>query len=212
MDLRSQDREWVSKYDSFSDEELIDKLREGESDITEYLCNKYKGMVRAKAGTMFILGADKEDLIQEGMIGLFKAMRDYDAGRDASFATFADLCISRQMYTAVTASGRQKHIPLNNYVSLYSDENGSDSREIIDRSISLGAESDPESMVIAKESVEAVEKYIETELSSFEKQAIELYLAGFVYTDIARILGRDEKSTDNAIQRAKGKLKKHFSV
>ncbi len=208
MVLRSQDNALAGKYSADTDEELICRLRDGESEIADYIMDKYKNMVRAKAGTMFLLGADKEDLIQEGMIGLFKAMRDYDAGRDASFSTFADLCVSRQMYTAVTASGRQKHLPLNNYISLYSDDDEQDNRELIDRSISLGAGSDPESMIIEKESIEAVERYIETELSSFERQAIELCLAGFGYAETARILGKDEKSTDNAIQRAKGKLKR----
>ncbi len=206
--MRSQDKDLENKYAVYSDEELICRLHDGEHEITEYILDKYKNMVKAKAKTMFILGADKEDLIQEGMIGLFKAMRDYDAGRDASFSTFADLCVSRQMYTAVTASGRQKHFPLNNYVSLYADEDESGNSDLIDKSIAMGSESDPESMIIAKEGIEAVEKYIATELSSFEKQTIELYLAGFGYAEIARILGRDEKSTDNALQRAKGKLRK----
>ena len=107
------------EYGSYSDEELIVRLRDGEERITEYLMNKYKNLVRRKARSMYILGADGDDLIQEGMIGLFKALRDYDSGRDASFLTFADLCVSRQMYTAVQASKRQKHIPLNTYVSLY---------------------------------------------------------------------------------------------
>ena len=106
-------------YSSYSDEELIVCLRDGEESITEYLMNKYKNLVRSKARSMYILGADNDDLIQEGMIGLFKAIRDYDTGRDASFFTFADLCVSRQMYTAVQAAGRQKHAPLNTYISLY---------------------------------------------------------------------------------------------
>lgn len=106
-------------YGQYSDEELIIRLRDGEGSITEYLMNKYKNLVRSKAKSMYLLGADNDDLIQEGMIGLFKALRDYDSGRDASFLTFADLCVSRQMYTAVQASRRQKHIPLNTYVSLY---------------------------------------------------------------------------------------------
>ena len=100
-------------YQGFTDEELIDRLRAGESEITDYLCDKYKDLVRRGAKSMFILGGDTEDLIQEGMIGLFKAVRDYDSGRDASFFTFAELCINRQIYTAVQASRRKKHVPLN---------------------------------------------------------------------------------------------------
>ena len=109
------------EYGNSSDEELILRLRDGEEAITDYIMDKYKNMVRSKAKSMYILGADREDLIQEGMIGLFKAVRDYDTGRDASFFTFADLCVSRQMYTAIQAAGRQKHMPLNTYVSLYAD-------------------------------------------------------------------------------------------
>ena len=106
------------KYEDMTDEELIDQLREGDRQVMDYICDKYKNLVRSKAKSMYILGGDSEDLIQEGMIGLFKAVRDYDCGRDASFYTFADLCISRQMYTAVQASQRLKHTPLNTYVSL----------------------------------------------------------------------------------------------
>ena len=106
------------KYEDMTDEELIDQLREGDRPVMDYICDKYKNLVRSKAKSMYILGGDSEDLIQEGMIGLFKAVRDYDCGRDASFYTFADLCISRQMYTAVQASQRLKHTPLNTYVSL----------------------------------------------------------------------------------------------
>ena len=111
-------------YETSKDEELILRIRDGEEKITDYIMEKYKNLVRSKAGSMYILGADREDLIQEGMIGLFKAIRDYDIGRDASFATFADLCVARQMYTAVQAAGRKKHAPLNSYVSLYADRQG----------------------------------------------------------------------------------------
>ena len=107
------------EYQQYSDEELMMYLQDGEAGIIDFIMNKYKNLVKSKAKSMYILGADKDDLIQEGMIGLFKAVRDYDSGRDASFFTFADLCISRQMYTAVQASRRQKHIPLNTYISLY---------------------------------------------------------------------------------------------
>ena len=108
-------------YEKCSDEELIMRQRDGEEAVTDYIMDKYKNLVRNKAKSMYILGADREDLIQEGMIGLFKAIRDYDTGRDASFSTFADLCVSRQMYTAVQAAGRQKHAPLNTYISLYTN-------------------------------------------------------------------------------------------
>ena len=199
-----------AEYEQITDEELIHRLRAGEEAIMDYVCDKYKYLVRNKAKSMYILGADSEDLIQEGMIGLFKAVRDYDNGRDASFYTFADLCISRQMYTAVQASRRQKHIPLNTYVSLYSDSSETEEMEerkllevLVDRS---GL--NPEELFLDKERVSYLENAIENELSSFEKQVLDLYMTGMSYTQIAKVLGRDEKSTDNALQRLKGKIKK----
>lgn len=203
--------ETVKKYQNETDEMLIERLRDGERDITDYIMNKYKNLVRSKAKSMYILGADNEDLIQEGMIGLFKAIRDYDAGRDASFFTFADLCISRQMYTAVQASNRKKHKPLNSYISLYAtsheEENGRESEEFINF-LGLDTQKDPEQLLIDKENVLSLEKKIEEELSAFEKQVLDLYLTGMTYTQIARVLGRDEKSTDNALQRMKAKIRK----
>ena len=162
---------------------------------------------------MYILGADSEDLIQEGMIGLFKAMRDYDYGRDASFLTFADLCISRQMYTAVTASGRKKHMPLNTYISLSSKDDSNDEesgRFSLEETLVFDSDN-PERIVIDRENVEDIEHFIDTELSSFEKEVLDLYLTGMSYTNIAKVLSKDEKSTDNALQRAKSKLKKKLS-
>ena len=200
-------------YEKSSDEELTVRLRDGESAITDYIMDKYKNLVRSKAKSMYILGADREDLIQEGMIGLFKAIRDYDTGRDASFFTFADLCVSRQMYTAVQAAGRQKHAPLNTYISLYagSAENDVSGRgeewELMD-SLASGFEKNPEDLLIDKENVELLEKVIERELSNFEKQVLDLHLTGMTYSQIARVLGRDDKSTDNALQRIKAKLKR----
>lgn len=198
-----------SDYEQFRDEELIDRLRHGESAITDYIMEKYKNLVRSKARSMYILGADNEDLIQEGMIGLFKAVRDYDSGRDASFYTFADLCVSRQMYTAIQAATRKKHWPLNTSVSLYSagGEGGPEDRELI-YALPVGPEGDPEALVIDREQVEYLEGMIDRELSGFEKQVLELHMTGMTYSQIARVLGREEKSTDNALQRVKGKLKR----
>ena len=197
-------------YETSKDEELILRIRDGEEKITDYIMEKYKNLVRSKAGSMYILGADREDLIQEGMIGLFKAVRDYDCGRDASFYTFADLCISRQMYTAVQAAGRKKHAPLNSYVSLYAG-NGSDKTEeekkLLDSLVSRD-EQNPEELLIDRENVERIEKAIESELSSFERQVLDLYLTGMKYTEIARVLGKDDKSTDNALQRCRSKIRK----
>lgn len=201
-------------YGQYSDEELIVRLRDGESSITEYLMNKYKNLVRSKAKSMYILGADSDDLIQEGMIGLFKALRDYDSGRDANFLTFADLCVSRQMYTAVQASRRQKHIPLNTYISLYGNVNTDregEQEELVNVLAVQHAGQSPEEVVIDRENVVQLEKAIEQELSGFEKQVLDLYLTGMGYQQIAKVLGRDDKSTDNALQRIKTKLKKRLS-
>ena len=196
----------MDSYKEFSDEELIIRARDGEEEIIEYLMDKYKNLVRSKVATMFILGADKDDLIQEGMIGLFKAVRDYDSGRDASFYTFAELCISRQMYTALQASGRKKHSPLNTYVSIYqdSDEEGTGLIEALENK----KERNPEEILIDQENVATIEKIIENELSSFEKQVLELSMTGMGYIEIAKLLGKDGKSTDNALCRVKTKIRK----
>lgn len=197
-------------YRQYSDEELLQRLRDGESSITDYIMDKYKGLVRNKARSMYILGADNDDLIQEGMIGLFKALRDYDSGRDASFATFADLCVSRQVYTAVQASRRQKHIPLNTYVSLSGGQSPDSEEGEMAGVLAARFEQSPEDLVIDRENVDRLEKIIAKELSAFEKQVLDLYLTGMGYQQIARVLGRDEKSTDNALQRLKNKLKKQL--
>ncbi|MDE7415949.1 MAG: RNA polymerase sporulation sigma factor SigH [Lachnospiraceae bacterium] len=198
-------------YEGLTDEELIDRLRSGERQITDYIMDKYKNLVRKKAKSMYILGADNDDLIQEGMIGLFKAVRDYDPGRDASFYTFADLCISRQMYNAVQASRREKHTPLNTYISLYADmaegESDGNSTELVNV-IASAVETNPEQLMIDRENVADIEAIIEKELSSFEKQVFDLYITGMSYSQIARVLSRDVKSTDNALQRLKTKLRK----
>lgn len=199
-------------YGQYSDEELLIRLRDGEDGVTEYIMNKYKNLVRSKAKSMYILGADSDDLIQEGMIGLFKAVRDYDSGRDASFATFADLCVSRQMYTAVQASRRQKHIPLNTYISLYGSAgtNRDGEEEELVNVLAARAGQSPEELVIDRENVTRLEGIIEKELSLFEKQVLDLYLTGMGYQQIAKVLGKDDKSTDNALQRLKAKLRKAY--
>ena len=194
------------------DEELILRYRDGEEGIMDHILDKYKNLVRKKAGSMFILGGDRDDLIQEGMIGLFKAVRDYDMGRDVSFFTFADLCISRQMYTAVQASGRKKHFPLNTYISLYSHhqkdmEEGLEGEELMN-ALEGTAGQNPEEMFLEQERIEWLEAAIVGELSQLEKQVLDLHITGMTYTEIAKVLGRDEKSTDNALQRTKSKLRR----
>ncbi len=193
----------MEKYSEYTDEELIELYREGEEGVVEYLMEKYKNLVRSKATSMYILGGDTQDLIQEGMIGLFKAVRDYDAGRDACFYTFAQLCVSRNIFTAVQKSGRKKHAPLNYYVSIYGQDTSSEN--------GIGSVKDnPENIMIGKENLEQLEQAIETEMSNFERQVIELRITGMGYDEISKVLGRDSKSVDNALQRIKNKLKKYI--
>ncbi len=195
-------------YEQTRDEELIDRLREGENSIMDYIMDKYKNLVRSKAKSMYILGADTEDLIQEGMIGLFKAVRDYDCGRDASFYTFADLCISRQMYTAVQTSQRKKHWPLNSYVSLSAEAKEQEYEGLLQDAMAMNGQNNPEALFLDKERTEFLEAQIDKELSDFEKQVLDLYLTGMTYSQIAKVLGREDKSTDNALQRVKSKIRK----
>ena len=199
-------------FSGLPENDIISMAKSGNEKAMTFIMEKYKSLVRQKTRPFFLSGGDKDDLVQEGMIGLFKAVRDFDSGRDASFFTFADLCISRQMYTAVQASRRQKHIPLNTYISLYATarENAGENEEdaVLVNILARQSEQSPEEMVIDRENLEQLEKIIEKELSGFEKQVLDLYLTGMRYTQIAKVLGRDEKSTDNALQRIKNKLKK----
>lgn len=203
-------------YEQQSDEELIIRIRDGESEITDYIIDKYKDLVRKKAQKMYILGGDNEDIIQEGMIGLFKAVRDYDPGRDASFFTFADICISRQMYTAIQAADRKKHFPLNHYISLYGSSGGNDDEvgeemQLIN-ALEASPEKNPEERMISRENVARIEQIISDELSPLERQVCDLCMVGLNYIEISKILGRDEKSTDNALQRVKNKIRKGLGL
>ena len=198
------------KYSGLTDEEMICLFRDGDQEAMERLLEKYKGMVLGKAKSMYILGGDSEDLIQEGMLGLFKAVRDFDSGRDASFRTFAQLCVTRQLYTAVKASARKKHLPLNSAVSLSSplrEENGDERDEELLDFLEADPSSNPEEYLIGQEETERLEEMIEKELSPLEKQVLELYLTGMGYVEIAHVLNRDEKSTDNALQRIRAKTR-----
>ena len=181
-------------YQEQTDEELIARIRSGEAGVTEYLLEKYKPLVKKQARTMYLMGGENEDLIQEGMIGLFRAISTYRQG-EGSFYGFALLCINRQMYTAVQASARKKHEPLNAYVSL-------------DEEPQMPLEDSPETMLLLQEKEGKREDMIARHLSSLEKKVLALYLEGMSYGQIAEQIGRPEKSVDNAIQRLKKKLKK----
>lgn len=194
----------MNSYNEMSDEELICCLRSGKQDITDYIMDKYKNLVRKRANAMFLIGGENDDLIQEGMIGLFKAIRDYKPDKDSSFYHFADICISRQIYNAVEASRRKKHQPLNSYVSLQAqeEENGP---TLIDMLISMDS-TNPEQLLIDRESVLDIEEKIEKVLSQMEKKVMAHYLQGMNYQQIARVMQKPPKTIDNALQRIRRKL------
>lgn len=196
----------MDSYQDRADEDLILALRSGEKEITDYLMNKYKNLVRKKAKALYLIGGDTDDLIQEGMIGLFKAVRDYQPDKDSSFFHFADLCIARQMYNAVEASNRKKHAPLNSYVPLYADEKDADGVNLVDV---LGGmdESNPEELLINQENRKDFQMKVKENLSAMEQEVLTYYLQGFGYIQIAEAMGREPKAVDNALQRIKKKLK-----
>ena len=191
-------------YKDFSDEELIERLRSGENDIADYIMEKYKPLVRKKTNAMYLIGGETEDLIQEGMIGLFKAVRDYDTQKNASFFSFADLCITRQLYSALEASNRKKHSPLNNYVSF--SQQGETEGIKLEEMLSSQSNS-PEQMMIEKEGKQEFFARLEENLSTMEKKVLYLYLEGSSYTQIAEKLRKTPKSIDNTLQRIRGKVK-----
>ena len=194
----------MGKFDNISDEELIARLRDGETIIEDYLMEKYKGLVRQKARAMFLIGGDTDDLIQEGMIGLFKAVRDYQPDRETSFQSFANMCIDRQIYSAIKSSNRQKHQPLNTYISLSDREMEENLRD------SCTEHDNPEAILIDRENVTALKKEMKKSLSSLENQVFQLYIAGNGYVEIAEILGKTPKAVDNALRRIRKKMKRCF--
>ena len=192
-----------------SDEQLVEYVREGDSQALEYLIQKYRSFVRAKSRSYFLIGADHEDILQEGMIGLYKAIRDFNHGKESSFRAFAELCITRQIITAIKTATRQKHIPLNSYVSLdkpiYDEESD---RTLLDV-ITGSDETDPEELFITQEEATRIEGAMSESLSDLERKALMLYLEGSTYQEISEELDRHVKSIDNALQRVKRKLENH---
>ena len=200
----------MSKYDRMTDEQLLCDYKNGNQEIMDYLMVKYKSMVRKKARAMYLLGGENEDLIQEGNIGLIKAVRDFDVTQKTSFSSFAELCVSRQMYSAIEASNRKKHLPLNSYVSLYEDsEEVGEGRSLplID-TIESSKENDPEVLYFGKEYTEAFAEQLKELLSPLENHVLYLHLMGTDYRTIAELLGKSPKSVDNALQRIKTKAQK----
>ena len=192
-------------YENLRDEELIEQLRDGDEKIMEFILDKYKPLVRKKANTMYLIGGDTDDLIQEGMIGLFKAIRDYNGEKESSFYHFAELCISRQIYTVVEAYNRKKHAPLNSYVSLYSGTN--DEGIVLADALTTSAMENPEQMMIDQENLVLFMERLKERLSKMECQVLDLYLSGFNYHQIAEEMGKSAKAIDNALQRIKAKIR-----
>lgn len=195
----------MAGYQGMTDEQLIEKLRDGDQAIMDYLMEKYKNLVRKEANAMYLLGGDTDDLIQEGMIGLFKAVRDYKIGSEASFYTFAKLCVSRQMYSAIEASKRKKHSPLNSYVSLY--EKNEDKVALIE-TMEPVTETNPEEILISQEYVSRLEEKLEESLSPLENKVLYLHMLGTDYKTIANLLDKSAKTIDNALQRIKAKTQR----
>lgn len=197
-------------YLDMCDEEIVELAQQGDQFAIEFLMDKYKNFVRAKARSYFLIGADKEDIIQEGMIGLFKAIRDYKLDKLTSFRAFAELCITRQIITAIKTATRQKHIPLNSYVSLNKPIYDEESERTLMDILSTTRITNPEEIVISREEFVFIEKKIGEILSSLEWKVLMAYLEGKSYHEIAIDLKRHVKSIDNALQRVKRKLEKYL--
>ena len=202
--------EIVNIYSSMLDEELVEDARSGNNEALEHIINKYKNFVRAKARTYFLIGADREDIIQEGMIGLFKAIRDFRGDKLSSFRAFAELCITRQIITAIKTATRQKHIPLNSYISLNKPIFDEESDRTLMDIICETKVSDPEEMMINKEDYNSIEEKMSEVLSELELEVLAYYLQGKSYQEISVDLDRHVKSIDNALQRVKRKLEKYL--
>uniref|UniRef100_UPI00403F4F62 RNA polymerase sporulation sigma factor SigH n=1 Tax=Sporosarcina sp. FSL W8-0480 TaxID=2954701 RepID=UPI00403F4F62 len=202
----------IKDFTKLSDEELIVRIQEGGTDALDFLITKYQPFVKMKARSYFMTGGDREDIIQEGMIGLYKAIRDFRMDRLSSFRAFAELCITRQIITAIKTATRQKHIPLNTSVSLdkpvYDEESDRTLLDVIGGSVL----DDPEDLMIHKEDFIQMEGEINKVLSELEKQVLSLYLEGQSYQEISDELNRQVKSVDNALQRIKRKLERHMQV
>ena len=195
-------------YEQMTDEEIARLAQAGDEEASAFLLRKYKNFVRSKAHSYFLVGADHEDIVQEGMIGLFKAIRDFRPEKLASFHAFAEICVTRQIITAIKTATRQKHIPLNSYISLnkpiYEEESDRTLMDIITET----QVADPEEMLIGRESYSNIESRIQESLSPFERRVMEAYMDGKSYQEIAEALGRHVKSIDDALQRIKRKLEK----
>ncbi|MBM6616120.1 RNA polymerase sporulation sigma factor SigH [Bacillus suaedaesalsae] len=200
------------KFDVLEDEVVVDYVHQGDSEALEYLINKYRNFVRSKARSYFLIGADREDIIQEGMIGLYKAIRDFKEDKLSSFKAFAELCITRQIITAIKTATRQKHIPLNSYVSLDKPIYDEESDRTLMDVISGARVTDPEELIINQEEFDDIEVKMAELLSDLERKVLALYLDGQSYQEISEELNRHVKSIDNALQRVKRKLERYLEL
>lgn len=202
----------TNQYNNLTDEQIVAQIKEGDEKALSYLLEKYKNLVNIKVGKYFMIGAEKEDILQEGMIGLFKAIKNFDEEKQNTFKSFANICIERQLITAIKSSNRQKHMPLNSYLSLNTaayDNNEEDSVELIDTFDSKIIE-DPLETVMKKEYYNEVELAVNKSLSKFEKQVLDRFIKGESYMTIAQKLDSPVKSVDNAIQRIRKKAIKNM--
>ena len=202
----------MHQLENLLDDELVELVHNGDTDALDFLITKYRSFVRMKARSYFLIGADKEDIIQEGMIGLYKSIRDFRGDKLASFRAFAELCITRQIITAIKTATRQKHIPLNSYVSLDKPIFDEESDRTLMDVISGSSIDDPEQLMIHREDFDYMEEKMGEVLSELERQVLALYLDGQSYHEISEELNRHVKSIDNALQRVKRKLERHIEV
>ncbi len=202
--------ERIVDYDLMLDEDIVEVALSGDSRALEYLLNKYRNFVRTKARSYFLIGADREDIVQEGMIGLYKAIRDFRPNKLSTFRAFAELCITRQIITAIKTATRQKHIPLNSYISLNKPIYDEESDRTLMDVISGVRVTDPEELIIRKEEFTDIENVIEDLLSDLEWEVLTSYLQGKTYQEIALELDRHVKSIDNALQRVKRKVERYL--
>ncbi|MBQ1219772.1 MAG: RNA polymerase sporulation sigma factor SigH [Peptococcaceae bacterium] len=200
----------ATDLEHLTDEEIVSLAKNGDTIALEFLISKYKNFVRSKARTYFLIGADREDIIQEGMIGLYKAIRDYRYDRQTSFHSFAEICVTRQIITAIKTATRQKHMPLNSYVSLNKPVYEEESERTLSDVITQGKAGNPEDLFIDQEDFLDIESTMQRILSPLEQDVVNLYLEGKSYVEIAQQLDRHVKSVDNALQRVKRKLEQYL--
>lgn len=210
--LKSEKIQVIQQFEQFSDEDLIEQVHQGSTDALDFLITKYRLFVKIKARSYFLIGADKEDIVQEGMIGLYKAIRDFKGDKLSSFRAFAELCITRQIITAIKTATRQKHIPLNSYVSLDKPIYDEDSERTLMDVITSPVTDNPEFLMINREEYSHLEQKMSEVLSELEQQVLARYLEGQSYNEISEELNRHVKSIDNALQRVKRKLERHLEI